>query len=139
MPLKTDFVEEPSLNLTPMIDIVFLLIIFFMVGTQFTEASRKFDIKLPTANDARPLTSLPDELVVNVGLDGAISVNNKSRSLEELKTDLEAAHENYADQAVVIRAAGRGEYQNVMNILSACNATGISNISLEYKKKSEGQ
>lgn len=139
MPLKTDFVEEPSLNLTPMIDIVFLLIIFFMVGTQFTEASRKFDIKLPTANDARPLTSLPDELVVNVGLDGAISINNKPRSLTELKTDFEAAHEKFSDQVVVIRGAGRGEYQNVMNILAVCNTVGISNISLEYKLKPEGQ
>ncbi len=60
MPLKTGTVEEPKLDLTPMIDIVFLLIIFFMVGTQFTEMERQYDIKLPTVTDAKPLTNLPD-------------------------------------------------------------------------------
>ena len=62
MPLKTDTIEEPNLNLTPMIDIVFLLIIFFMVGTRFTEMERQYDIRLPTVSEALPLTNLPDEI-----------------------------------------------------------------------------
>ncbi|MFN9041619.1 MAG: ExbD/TolR family protein, partial [Planctomyces sp.] len=51
MPLKTENLEDPILNLTPMIDVVFLLIIFFMVGARFTEEAndQKFDVQLPTA------------------------------------------------------------------------------------------
>ncbi|MCA9079282.1 MAG: biopolymer transporter ExbD, partial [Planctomycetaceae bacterium] len=70
MPLKTQAMEEPALNLTPMIDIVLLLVIFFLVGTQFTQAERQYEIDLPTVSDAQPLTALPDEIVVNVGRDG---------------------------------------------------------------------
>ncbi|MBX3440130.1 MAG: biopolymer transporter ExbD, partial [Planctomycetaceae bacterium] len=74
MPLKTQQPEEPALNLTPMIDIVLLLVIFFMVGTQFTEAERQYQIDLPAVSVAQPLTALPDEIVVNVAKDGSVQV-----------------------------------------------------------------
>ena len=51
--------EKIELQMTPMIDIVFLLIIFFMVGTQFTEQERQFDVQVPSVSDAPPLTSRP--------------------------------------------------------------------------------
>ena len=53
MPLKTHLDEQPSLNLTPMIDIVFLLIIFFMVGTKFTELERKIALEVPQISESR--------------------------------------------------------------------------------------
>ena len=46
MPLSTESLDESSLNLTPMVDIVFLLIIFFMVGAHFSEIEHQFDIEL---------------------------------------------------------------------------------------------
>lgn len=52
MPLKTHTDEQPSLNLTSMIDVVFLLIIFFMVGTKFTELERKIGLQVPEVNDS---------------------------------------------------------------------------------------
>ena len=55
--------DKIELQMTPMIDIVFLLIIFFMVGTQFTEQERQFDVQVPSVSDAPPLTSRPDEIV----------------------------------------------------------------------------
>lgn len=131
MPLKVqEGIDEPNLNLTPMIDIVFLLIIFFMVGTQFTQREREFDIKLPTATEAQPLTSLPDEIVVNVRQDGTIVVRGEERTVDELEGMLAEARTNYADQAVVLRGAGEGLYQHVMDVLSACRRAKIRNISL---------
>ena len=56
MPLKTHMDEAPTLNLTSMIDIVFLLIIFFMVGTKFTELERKIGLHVPQVTDAGALT-----------------------------------------------------------------------------------
>ncbi|MBW3541990.1 MAG: biopolymer transporter ExbD, partial [Planctomycetes bacterium] len=108
MPLKTDTVEEPNLNLTPMIDIVFLLIIFFMVGAQFTEQERDMNITLPTVSDVEPLTSQPDPIVVNVRSDGAIVVRGESVTAGELEAELRRAKENYLDQAVEIRGAANG-------------------------------
>ena len=66
MPLRTDSLEEPQLNLTPMIDIVFLLIIFFMVGTRFSENEQQYEIELPKASAVEPMTSRPDAIVINV-------------------------------------------------------------------------
>lgn len=135
MPLKTDTVEDETLNLTPMIDIVFLLIIFFMVGTQFAQMERQYDIKLPTVSTAPPLTSLPDELVINVRSNGDILVRQQVLTLDQLKMKLQAAKQNYADQMVVIRGEGHGEYQHVVNVLAICHEANISSISLAHRLK----
>jgi len=140
MPLKgAEATEEPALNLTPMIDIVFLLIIFFMVGAQFTEQERQYNIQLPTASDIQPLTGRPDELLVNVSRDGAIQLGGQSRTLAELEAELRSARENFEDQAVVIRGEGGGQYQPVMDVLSACHRAGILSISLAYQVEQEDQ
>ena len=60
MPLKTQIEEMPNLNMTSMIDIVFLLIIFFMVGTKFAENERKIALEVPRVSDRGTLTSAPD-------------------------------------------------------------------------------
>ncbi len=91
MPLKTDSIEEPGINLTPMIDIVFLLLIFFMVGTRFTEMEREFKIQLPSVSEAQPLTSLPDEITINVSSDGELQVDGVEMTLQELENRLQTA------------------------------------------------
>ncbi|MEI7701619.1 MAG: biopolymer transporter ExbD, partial [Planctomycetia bacterium] len=75
MPLKTETPEEPSLNLTPMIDVVFLLIIFFLVGARFTKTAdeQQFDVDLPTAAPVQTLSREPDPLIITVRRDGQIS------------------------------------------------------------------
>ncbi len=135
MPLKTGTIEEPELNLTPMIDIVFLLIIFFMVGTQFTEPEEQFQIELPSSGAVQPLTKGPDALVVAVARDGRIMMGNKRYTIVELKTELEKARKNFPRQAVVIRGEGDGRYQTVVDVLAATNAAGIADIALAYKNE----
>lgn len=137
MPLKTDPIEEPNLNLTPMIDVVFLLIIFFMVGSRFTELERQYEIDLPTVSDVAPLTSAPDEITVNVREDGGLIVKGELLTLDQLETALKAAKENFPDQAVVIRGEGDGRYQHVMDVLNTCQRAQISSVSLAGRLKSE--
>jgi len=139
MPLNTDSIEEPQLNLTSMIDIVFLLIIFFMVGTQFTQAEREFDIQLPTTSDAQPLSNLPDDVIINVRENGEVVVERKVLTLQELKEKLELLTEKYADQAIIIRGEGQGPYQNVISVMAACRKAKVKNLSLasQMKKKED--
>jgi biopolymer transport protein ExbD len=133
MPLKTHHDDVPTLNLTSMIDVVFLLIIFFMVGTQFAQIERQYDIDLPTVSAAQPLTSLPDEIVINVRRNGDIVIKTQTVSLQELRGRLREARRNYADQAVVIRGEGAGEYQHIVNVLAVCHEEDINSISLAHR------
>jgi len=70
VPLKSIPLEEPTLNLTPMLDVVLNLLVFFMLATQFKEYERQYDIQLPSVADATALTGQPDEIIVNVQADG---------------------------------------------------------------------
>ncbi len=134
MPLKgADRTEESAINLTPMIDIVFLLIIFFLVGARFTEQERQYDIQLPSSSEIQPLTGTPDALVINVRQNGTILLGIKPMSLDELETELRDAKENFEDQAVVVRGEGQGLYQPIVNVLGVCHRTQITRISLAYK------
>jgi len=136
MPLKTSELEEPTINLTSMLDVVMLLIIFFMLSTQFREEELQYDVKLPTVADATALTGQPDEIVVNVAVDGTITVRTKAVDLTELEAVMRLAFEKFAGQGVIIRGDGAGAYQNVMDVMSACRRAGIKNLSLAHRPKS---
>ena len=81
MPLKTEPLEEPTINLTSMLDVVMLLIIFFMVGTKFSEEERQTGIQVPTVSENLALSGQPDEIIVNVTVDGKITVQNSETHL----------------------------------------------------------
>jgi biopolymer transport protein ExbD len=135
MPLKTSPLDEPSINLTSMLDVVMLLIIFFMLATQFREEERQYDVKLPTVADATALTGQPDEIVVNVDADGTITVRQEPVDLTDLEAIMRLAHDKFAGQGVIIRGDGSGRYQNVMDVMAACRRAGIKNVSLAHRPK----
>jgi biopolymer transport protein ExbD len=132
--------EEPHINLTPLVDIVFNLLLFLMLATRFAadeDAEQKFDVQLATAANARPLTALPDELVIHVAANGKVLLNSKPRTLAELEADLVKAKKNYADQSVVVRGEGQGPYQNVVDVLAVCDRAKINVVSLPVRLKPE--
>lgn len=133
MPLKTDGIEEPNLNLTPMIDIVFLLIIFFMVGTQFSELEREFDVQVPQVSDAQPLTSRPDALVVHVRRTGEVTLGKNVVSSEQLFQRLTEARKKYQGQAVVVRGDAATTYQYIADVLATCHRAQIESVSLQTR------
>jgi biopolymer transport protein ExbD len=138
MPLKTEPLEEPSINLTSMLDIVMLLIIFFMVSTKFAEEERQTGIQLPSVSENFALSGQPDEIVVNVDVDGKVKVQNEDLTLDSLRIMLDAARFAFPNQAVVIRGDGRCEYQIVMDVFSTCKEAGIKNVSVAHTPKLKG-
>lgn len=137
MPLKVEPLEEPYLNMTPMVDVILNLLIFFMLGSRFAEEERQIDIQLPNVSYAQPLTAPPDEIVINIYADGHVVVDQKSVSAEELGNLLSAAQTRYKDQSVLIRGEGKGNYQSVMDVLSICQKANIRNYSLATQLKPE--
>jgi biopolymer transport protein ExbD len=110
-----------SLSLTPLIDVVFLLLIFFLVATKFAEEERELHVLLPEASEAQPLTSEPRELFVNIDSEGQYYVRGKILTLDELGSVLEIARVNNPTRAsVIIRADKRCRWQYVVASINAC-------------------
>jgi biopolymer transport protein ExbD len=133
MPLKTHLDEQPTLNLTPMIDIVFLLIIFFMVGTKFTELERKIGLRVPEVADKGALTAAPERKIVNVYRDGTLTLDHVPVTLDQLTSQLAATQSQYSDLGVLIRGDAKGEFQRVASALNACKQAGIRNLGISVR------
>jgi biopolymer transport protein ExbD len=133
MPLKTHLDDEPTLNLTAMLDVMFLLIIFFMLGTRFIDDERKIGLRVPEVIDRGTLTAAPARREVNVYCDGTITLDKKPVTLDELTTRLASARRQYADLGVLVRGDARGEFQNVASVLTACKQAGIQDLGITVR------
>ena len=133
MPIKIYHDPEPSLNLTPMIDIVFLLIIFFMVGTKFAEMERQVKLELPAVKRLSALTAIPQQRVVNVYENNTIMMAGKTYGLNDLVVELRRAHEEYNEMSVLIRGDGEARHRNVTKVLAACRDAGFERLGIAVR------
>ena len=119
--------EELELNMAPMIDMVFLLIIFFLTTTSFTEREREQDVLLPTNRNSGSLSrNFDNNLIVNVLRDGRIMVYGEPKKLEELVTLVKDRKQRAAvPLKVQVRADQRTAYGNVAGALEAVERGGV--------------
>lgn len=135
MPLKTSKDEQATLNLTPMIDIVFLLIIFFMVGTRFTEleeAEQQMPLQVPEISRSGTLTNAPSKRTINVYPE-SIHLDNRPVSLAQLEKDLAEARSEYPKVGVVVRGESKIVYQRMAEVLGTVHAAGIKDMRIAVK------
>jgi biopolymer transport protein ExbD len=115
-----------TLDFTPMIDMVFNLLIFFLVATRFEEEERSMELTLPSASAAMPLTVRPKEVFINVDKDGRFFIARREVTTQQLVEVLRQASEsNPGRQTVIIRADRRCAVQPVVTALDACKQAGI--------------
>jgi len=133
MPQKTHLDDEPTLNLTAMLDVMFLLIIFFVLGSRFVDNERKIKLRVPEVADRGALTAAPARKEVNVYRDGTITLNQKAVTLDQLTTQLASARRQYSDLGVLVRGDARGEFQNVATVLTACKQAGIHDLGITVR------
>jgi len=120
-----------SLSLTPLIDVVFLLLIFFLVATRFAEEERELEVVLPEASEAKPLIVKPKELMVNVTAQGEYFVNGKALDEAGLELALKQAWvNNPGRQQVVIRADRESRTRHVAVVMNLCNKANIHDYTL---------
>lgn len=118
------------LDLTPMIDMVFNLLIFFMVVSHFAQQDQAMPVELPAGSEAMPLTARPKELFVNIDQDGQYFVASRRIDEAELARVLrQAAIDNPLNQTVVIRADRRAQWDFVAAAMRLCNEAGIRDYS----------
>jgi biopolymer transport protein ExbD len=120
--------EEP--NLTPMIDVVFLLLIFFMVTTTFLDPERAIDIELPRAESGAEAQQQQDELIVNVEEDGSFVLDGIVLSFDQLLERLKGAAQHNAETPVTIRGHRHAQHQAIVQVMDACGVAGLSNLAV---------
>jgi biopolymer transport protein ExbD len=113
-----------------MLDVIFLLLCFFVTVSVFSQWESEISIKLPNAKTAEAPERLPGEIIVNLAKDGAISVNSVRLSLEELGARLAKVAKFYPGQPVIIRADKEVRYETLVKLIDTCRASDIWNFSL---------
>jgi biopolymer transport protein ExbD len=117
--------DTPKIELTPIIDMVFLLLIFFLVATTFHQTEREMQIALPEAASAKAITVALREIVVNVDAEGAIIVNGRTISQADLAAMIAGAVESNPEQKVTVRGDRNTVYASIVRVLDVCRTSGI--------------
>ncbi|MGV3485213.1 MAG: ExbD/TolR family protein [Planctomycetaceae bacterium] len=122
--------EDSSINLTPMIDVVFLLLIFFMVGSRFGDAEGRIEVSVPGVGELRSMTRVPDERMVEVTGDGMITLDNQAVNEQQLADQLRFAHSQYPDVKVAVRGDGQASFQRIAEVLQVIRSSGVKQMGI---------
>lgn len=132
--------EEVSVNLTPLIDVVFLLLIFFMVTTTFTRDTNLL-INLPEAS-GEIMDIVPEQIEVMVAQNGSYAVNGRGLVNTQLTTLMDAIEEmSEGDRSlpVIITADANTSYQSVVTVMDAVAQLGFSQLNIATSQEGEEQ
>jgi len=126
--------RAPALALTSMLDVIFLLLCFFVTISVYSQWESEISITLPKAATAEDPNRLPGEIVVNLAKDGAVRVNGIAMTLDELQTRLGKIAKYYPGQAVIIRADKEVRYEHLVRVIDTCRGADVWNFSLATEK-----
>ncbi len=122
--------DEPVLNLTPMIDVVFQLLIFFMVATTFLDPEKEIGIELPEAASGVAAEEDKQELVINIFADGRIVLSGREIEADDLLSELRAAAQADSKRPVTIRGDRLVHHERVVYVMDACGQAGLLNLAV---------
>ena len=121
--------REPGFQMAPMVDVIFQLMMFFVVSQLFAQWETEIDIKLPTAQTGKMPGRLPGEIILNILKDGTVVVNRQPLDEAGLRELLGRIVTLFAGQPVLIRADKATAYEHIIWILDLCRQSDIWNIS----------
>ena len=126
--------EPGGFQIAPMIDIVFLLLIFFIVTWNFARWETELDVTVPVAREGRESRRTIGEIIINVKSDGTIVVNRQEMNEDQLQTKLQRISELYPDQAVILRGDESVNYRYIVKVLDVCREANIWNVAFATGK-----
>lgn len=130
MPLRSRREESIELNLTPMIDVLFLLIMFFMVGARFTESAQDIELRLPSVSQETPVTSAPQPIVIAIGQQGDIRLSGEPVASGELTERLRQSVAQQPSATLAIQGDAGVAFQHVAQVMAACRSAGIQDMAI---------
>ncbi len=130
--------EAPLINMTPMVDVILCLLVFFMAATRLYDWDEsEFLVSVPEVAGAQPASAAPDDLILVISKRGAVSIDQATYDLDQLVVKLREARNRYANQGVVIRGDAALAYQDLADVLAACDEAGIRNVRLPVRSRDE--
>ena len=138
---KLSQIEPVPMQLAPMIDILFLLLMFFIITFNSAQQETEIDIAVPAADEGKPKeNSNIGEIIVNVKKDGTVVVEGQQLTQEQLLSRLQLIASVHKDQAVILRSDENSYYKFTMNVLNTCQKAGIWNVSFATREpEKEGE
>lgn len=139
MKLQRKKQEELSVNLTPLIDVVFLLLIFFMVTTSFTRDTQ-INLELPTAEAGNPLKSKSEMVEISIDGDGRYFVNTQplvNSQVKTLKRAIRQVSKGNTELPVIVSSDANTPFQAVVSAMDAAGQLGLTNIQLATRNPAE--
>ncbi|MFC0018216.1 ExbD/TolR family protein [Roseibacillus persicicus] len=130
MKFKRPEPEPAGFQLAPMIDIVFLLLIFFIVTWQFSRSELDLKVSVPSSTDSKERESRTYlEIIINVRADGSTYVNGQQLSDDALFDKLSAITRVERNQPIRVRGDADTDFQHVVRVMDICTRAGVWNIS----------
>ncbi len=126
--------QHPGIQLAPLVDVLLLLLIFFLMTWNAARNENELDVKVPKASSAKEKSAPIGDVIVNVKTDGNVIVNRRTLAAAELRDLLKNLVQLDAEQAVVIRGDESGAYKNVVGVLNICSEAGVTNVAFATAK-----
>jgi len=121
--------QHLGFQMAPMVDIIFLLLIFFIAAAVYSQWESKLEIKVPTADSSLDRARYPGEAIINIDKDGKFYLNSMEYSADRLENLLSQLSKTYPDQPVVIRADKETDCRYLIRVIDICAKTDIANLS----------
>ncbi|MCH2374866.1 MAG: biopolymer transporter ExbD [Planctomycetes bacterium] len=121
-------------NMTPFIDMMFILVVFFIATSRFHEAERDESIRLAQSKSSLPINTVSDLLVINIDREGQKIVDGRPRELKELERIVRERHQAKPDSEVVVRADTRGLVGPLAETIELCVRLGFKTPSISYQQ-----
>lgn len=125
--------EDYSLQLTSLIDVVFLLLIFFMVSTSFVDFTRRMDIQLPQSKKSTEVKST-ENFLLEIGVERKLTLNGAEIMLGALERQLKEMRSSLSRRTLIIKADKRLDYGFVVRVMGISISAGIRDISVAVKQ-----
>ena len=127
---------DVGFQIAPMVDVVFVLMLFFMASAGMQIVEKELGINLPSGGAAKPGGPPPTPIVVEVGADGQVQMNGMvygtptDKVLQPLRTKFKEMIDSFGDKdPVIIRPTPDTKYERIIDVLNAAGASGVKNLT----------
>ncbi len=120
--------------IAPMVDILLVVLVFFIVTWNFALSENELDVRVPSAAKANETQPYVGQVVINIKADGTIIVNRQPKTLPELLQLLKKLSQLYPDQAAIVRGDQGVEYKHIVEVLDICRQADIWNVAFATGK-----